>query len=57
MEFRHVDAFTDAPFTGNGLIVLSGSPPQVPGAQARREGLNAIGVMPFCPGGVLRTGP
>jgi trans-2,3-dihydro-3-hydroxyanthranilate isomerase len=26
LEFRHVDVFTDAPFTGNGLIVLFGSP-------------------------------
>ena len=33
MEFRHVDVFTDAPFTGNGLIVLFGSPGEV-GAQA-----------------------
>jgi trans-2,3-dihydro-3-hydroxyanthranilate isomerase len=25
LEFRHVDVFTDVPFTGNGLIVLFGS--------------------------------
>ncbi len=25
LEFRHVDVFTDAPFAGNGLIVLFGS--------------------------------
>ena len=25
-DFRHVDVFTDVPFTGNGLIVLFGSP-------------------------------
>ena len=24
LEFRHVDVFTDVPFTGNGLIVLFG---------------------------------
>jgi trans-2,3-dihydro-3-hydroxyanthranilate isomerase len=26
LEFRHVDVFTGVPFTGNGLIVLFGSP-------------------------------
>jgi PhzF family phenazine biosynthesis protein len=30
LEFRHVDVFTDAPFTGNGLIVLFGSPGEAP---------------------------
>jgi PhzF family phenazine biosynthesis protein len=29
LEFRHVDVFTDAPFAGNGLIVLFGSPDEV----------------------------
>jgi PhzF family phenazine biosynthesis protein len=29
LEFRHVDVFTDVPFTGNGLIVLFGSPGEV----------------------------
>jgi trans-2,3-dihydro-3-hydroxyanthranilate isomerase len=29
LEFRHVDVFTDAPFTGNGLIVLFGRPGEV----------------------------
>jgi predicted PhzF superfamily epimerase YddE/YHI9 len=24
LEFRHVDVFTEVPFTGNGLIVLFG---------------------------------
>jgi trans-2,3-dihydro-3-hydroxyanthranilate isomerase len=26
LEFRHVDVFTDVPFTGNGLIVVFGNP-------------------------------
>jgi trans-2,3-dihydro-3-hydroxyanthranilate isomerase len=29
LEFRHVDVFTEVPFTGNGLIVLFGSPGEV----------------------------
>jgi trans-2,3-dihydro-3-hydroxyanthranilate isomerase len=29
-EFRHVDVFTGVPFTGNGLIVVFGSPAGVP---------------------------
>lgn len=33
LEFRHVDVFTDVPFTGNGLIVLSGSTADI-GAEA-----------------------
>ncbi len=30
IEFRHVDVFADMPFAGNGLIVLFGSPSEVP---------------------------
>lgn len=36
-EFRHVDVFTEVPFTGNGLIVLFGS-----AADARAEALISV---------------
>src|SRR6266851_2575481 len=39
LEFRHVDVFTDVPFTGNGLIVLFGST-----ANARAEALISVTV-------------
>jgi len=39
LEFRHVDVFTDVPFTGNGLIVLFGST-----ASARAEALISVTV-------------
>ena len=37
MEFRHVDVFTDEPFTGNGLILLFGSP-----GEARAQALISV---------------
>jgi hypothetical protein len=37
LEFRHVDVFTDEPFTGNGLIVLFGSP-----GEARAQALISV---------------
>lgn len=39
LDFRHVDVFTDVPFTGNGLIVLFGST-----SAARTEALISVTV-------------